>query len=117
MPYKWSSNWGDDAEGIVIYHIDEAVPDQSQRGYPGHPNWPAEHYRVAVLQKDGNNDIEKIVNIGDSNDFFKLGDELGPGPAWPNTDSYQSGKFVKTGLTIKVKTEPGYIMQFEVTGL
>jgi immune inhibitor A len=102
-------------KGIVIYHIDEAAPLQQHRGYPGHPDWPAWHYRVAVQQADGLYQIEKGVNLGDAGDFYVQGSVLGPDPnTWPNTDSYQNGQ-VATGITISITTAASYIMQIHVT--
>jgi hypothetical protein len=70
----------------------------------------------AVLQKDGNYDIEKNVNNGDEGDFWVLNDELGPGPnTWPNTDAYQ-GTQTQTGLKIKITTAPSLVTQFQVSG-
>lgn len=58
----WDSNWR--GSGLVIYKIDDNADRQRTRGFPGHPNWPAEHYQVSVLQKDGNYDIENGNNPG-----------------------------------------------------
>jgi hypothetical protein len=75
---RYGLKWDDDftGHGIVIYHVDNLAGDsnliQNTRGYPGHPNWPAEHYRVAVQQADGNYDIEKMVNRGDATDFWTV---------------------------------------------
>lgn len=120
-PYKWSADWASDREqdvsGLAVMHVDEKAPLQSERGYPGHTNWPAEHYRVSLLQKDGNYDIEKMVNIGDAGDLYRKDDVLGPGPStWPNTDSYQGGQQVQTGLTVEILTDYDDIMEFQVSG-
>ena len=102
-------------KGLIIYHVDDNAPLQSERGYPGHANWPAYHYRVAVLQADGRYDIEHGTNLGDSTDFWGQGSVLGPGPnTWPNTDSYQNGQ-VKTGITIRVTTAASFVTQIQVT--
>ena len=115
QPIKWNK-WP--AGGIVITHVDEQKPNQGQRGYPGKSGWPAEHYRVAIQQKDGLYQLEKGDNLGDEGDFFVEGDVLGPGPnKFPNTDAYSSGRAIRTGLTIKVLSRPGFIMSFEVSGL
>lgn len=115
QPIKWDSNWP--TGGIVIYHIDETMPKQTKRGYPGHPNWPADHYQVAVVQADGNYDLEKGVNFGDEGDFWVKDDVLGPGPNFPNTDSIQSGVQKPTGISITIKADPGFIMTFHVSGI
>jgi hypothetical protein len=74
---KWDQDWPATAKGIVIWHIDENAPNQSNRGYPGHPDWPTSHYRFSILQADGNYDIEKGTNLGDAGDFWKKGMVLG----------------------------------------
>jgi hypothetical protein len=90
---------------------------QTQRGYPGHPNWPTQHYRVAVLQADGRYDIEKGENQGDADDLWTKDMVLGPGPnVWPNTDSYQ-GQQYQTNLKITVMSDPGFIMIMKVEGI
>jgi hypothetical protein len=104
------------ASGIVMYHIDELKPDNSQVGYPGHENWPDAHYRVSVIQQDGLYEIEKGINNGDANDYWGTeGMVLGPGPeTFPNTDSYTLGS---TGLKITIMSDSSMIMLFKVEGL
>jgi hypothetical protein len=113
--------WDSDIEGggIVIYHVDDMSIDQSTRGYPGHPNWPLEHYMVSVLQADGKYDIEKGVNHGDSKDFYVKGMSLKPGTGdnWPNTDQIWTGTAVPTGITIEIMTKSQLIMMIRVTGI
>jgi hypothetical protein len=116
QPIKWDSNWPAQC-GIVIYHVDEAMKRQNHRGYPGHPNWPTDHYMVSVLQADGLYDIEKGVNLGDEGDFWKNGDVLGPGGNFPNTDSIQGGVQKETGVKITIMSDPGFIMTFQVEGI
>ena len=76
---RYGMKWDEDftGHGIVIYHVDNLAGDdnliQSTRGFPGHSNWPAEHYRVAVLQADGRYDIEQLINNGDETDFWTNG--------------------------------------------
>jgi hypothetical protein len=101
----------------VIYHIDEKVPDQSTRGYPGHPNWPAKHYMVAVVQADGKFQIEKGESAGGESDFWLKGDVLRSGGDWPNTDSYQGGNRLATGVEIEVTSASQFIMSFKVSGM
>jgi len=93
----------------------------TRRGYPGKRGWPADHYMVSVLQADGNYDLEKGVNLGDEGDFWnRKGMILGPnddGKTWPNTDAYQNGVVRRTGCTISIMSDPGFIMHFKVDGL
>ena len=111
----WDSNWPQG--GIVIYKVDDNADKQRNRGYPGHANWPTDHYQVTVLQADGNYDIENGVNPGDEGDFWLKGMTLGPGGNWPNTDAYSFGNVRQTGITINVIADSSFIMVFQVTGL
>jgi hypothetical protein len=114
---KWESDWP--AQGIVIWHVDEMMPLQQFLNYPGSTGdftWPAFHYRVSVLQADGNYDIEKGVNLGDEGDFWAKDQVLGPGPdTWPNTDSIQ-GAHYQTGVSIAIQSDPSFIIQIQITG-
>jgi hypothetical protein len=116
QPIKWDENFPSRC-GIVIYHVDEAAAKQSTRSYPGKAGWPKDHYMVSIEQADGRYDIEKGANPGDESDFWRKGDVLGPGGDFPNTDSIQSGARRATGIKIEIKTDPGFIMSFYVTGV
>jgi immune inhibitor A len=113
---KWDSDWP--ANGLVIWHIDEAAPLQTRRGWPTKAGWPADHFRVAVLSPDGNYDLEKGNNLGDVTDFWVQGMTLGPSSnEWPNTMAYQGGNLRETGISITILSQPGFIMNFKVSGL
>ncbi|CAB9515747.1 Immune inhibitor A peptidase M6 [Seminavis robusta] len=93
--------------GVMIYHIDDAANEQYDRGYPGQGGWPGngKHYQVAVMQADGNYDLEKGNNNADEGDMYLSGMSIGPnldGNTWPNTDMYQGGFVARSGLTIEV---------------
>jgi M6 family metalloprotease-like protein len=84
--------------GLAIWHIDEnkASLNNRDQGYPGQPAWPGnnKHYRVALLQADGNYDLERNVNSGDGHDLFHSGGTHRiDGDTIPSTDAYQ-GEFV-----------------------
>jgi hypothetical protein len=118
QPIKWDSDLPkNQSAGIVIWHIDENADGQRTRGYPGHPNWPLEHYMVSMVQADGKYDIERAVNLGDTGDFWQNGQSLGPGGSDPNTDSYRFGERRSTGLKITITSDPGFIMTFQVEGI
>ena len=88
--------------------------DQNSRGYPGFNGFPRNHYRAAVVQADGNFDIEKGNNGGDEGDFWVRGMELKPGGNHPNTDSYQGGRVQETGVRITILSDSRFIMLFRV---
>lgn len=106
--------------GLAIYHIDEKA-DLDNEGHPGQNGWPqnGNHYRVALLQADGFYNLERGDNKGGSRDFFHLDDidELLPsldpkrGP-FPNTDAYQGGKVLQTGVEIFDISASGDTMSF-----
>ena len=90
--------------GVAIWHIDDAAGFNTQ-GYPGQGGWPGNgnHYRVALLQADGNYNLEKGNNRGDGGDMHHAAgvSAIAPGPAiHPNTDTYQSGTITQTGIII-----------------
>lgn len=88
--------------GLVVWHIDETTGFNTE-GYPGQGGWPGNgnHYRVAVLQADGNYDLERGNNRGDAGDVYHGGGvtEISP-TTTPNTDAYQNGNIVVTGNTL-----------------
>ena len=107
--------------GLVMYHIDDHADDQRQVGYPGDDNgFPTSgnHYRVAVIQADGNYDLEKWGNLGDAGDIWEPGMKLKPndptGGTWPNTDSYQYGNVQRTGITIEVLEPEGQNVRVKI---
>jgi hypothetical protein len=98
--------------GLAIWHIDEPQLDNDREGFPGQAGWPtnANHYRIALLQADGNYDLEKNNNRGDAGDLYQ-NTSMGPGSV-PNTDSYQSGSVYGTGNNISNISAPAGTMAF-----
>jgi hypothetical protein len=112
--------------GLAIYHVDELATNVGS--YPGHYNYPKDHYVVSLLQGDGRYDLERMEEEGDSGDLFNAGRFSGIGPngcfladgspapyAYPNTNSYQRGQEIPTGVTISEISVPDKIMSFRVT--
>lgn len=107
--------------GLTIFHIDDRAP-RNDEGYPGQDGWPTngKHYRVALLQADGKYDLEKGNGRGDGGDVWHSGASIGPstnastGPH-PNTDAYQNGNIVSTGISISQISSPGEEMSFYLT--
>jgi M6 family metalloprotease-like protein len=107
--------------GLAIYHIDESA-DFKTEGYPGQPLWPenGNHYLVALLQADGNYDLEKGEGRGEGGDVFHGSGVSSlapsflqePGP-FPNTDSYQGGLVVSTSVYITEISNSSDVMSFE----
>ena len=106
--------------GLAIWHIDENVGGNTQEGFPGQPGWPGNgnHYKVALLQADGNYDLERTFHAsasgrGDGGDMYRGGgkDKLGVSTI-PSTDSYQGGAVFPTLNIISHITVPGLSMGF-----
>jgi len=121
--------------GIAIYHIDDNVKNgQSDRGYPGvtdsNNSWPqsGKHYQVSLLSPDGNYDLERGINQGDETDLWSrtttaggsnvLMTELrGGSDQYPNTDAYQEGIIIETGIRIYDFSISDTVMTFRIDGL
>ena len=106
--------------GLVVWHIDDSTGFNTE-GYPGQANWPSNgnHYRVALLQADGNYDLEQGNGRGDAGDIFRAGgvDSLGQGPnVYPSTDSYKNGTIIQTGNEISNISASGASMTFCLNG-
>jgi hypothetical protein len=90
--------------GLCIWHIDDNTGYKTE-GYPGQEGWPTNgnHYRVALVQADGNFNLERGQNRGDGWDVWQAKNpkELNPssdplqGP-FPNSDAYQNGNVYQT---------------------
>ena len=102
--------------GLCIYHIDD-LAGYNTEGYPGQAGWPANgnHYRVALLQADGNYNLEKGNNRGDKYDVYHTAgvSQISTGPGnYPNTDTYQSGNIIVTDNTLHSISAAGASMSF-----
>ena len=108
--------------GLAIFHIDDNA--NNIRGYPGQSGWPGNgnHYEVALLQADGQYDMEEGYNRGDSGDLFHAGgvSSIGPdgtssGATYPNTKAYQSGTIINTGVTVSNISSASSTMTFDIS--
>ena len=54
--------------GLAIFHVDDNVASNKNEWYPG--NTTNGHYHVSLEQADGNWDLEKNINRGDSGDLY-----------------------------------------------
>lgn len=63
-------------EGILIYHIDESMENNSYAYSPFDETPNVKHYKVSIIQKDGNYELERGKNFGDNHDTFNKGDEF-----------------------------------------
>jgi M6 family metalloprotease-like protein len=104
--------------GLAIWHIDEQSSHNTE-GYPSNGGWTGTHYRVALLQADGNYNLEKGNNRGDAYDTWHasghneitISDAPLTGP-FPNTDAYQGNVFAQTNNRIYDISSAGSTMTF-----
>lgn len=81
------------------------------------------HYKVALLEADGKYNLAKGENQGDSGDLWSSNSVLSEltagtgGTLYPNTDTYQFGDIVQTGIRIYGFSDSGNGMTFSVEGL
>lgn len=111
--------------GLAIFHIDDNA--NNIRGFPGQTGWPGNgnHYEVALLQADGDYDLEEGYDRGDQYDLFHGGftDSIGPNgisgggftSAHPNTKAYKNGNIINTDVTISNISSAGSTMTFAIT--
>ena len=57
--------------GLAIWHIDENKKTNRRGSHPWKQGWPQLHYRVALVQADGNFDLERAIGRGDPRDLFR----------------------------------------------
>ena len=102
-----------DQGGLIVFHIDDNHNYNTQ-GYPGQSGWPGNgnHYRVAVLQADGNYNLEKGNNRGDAGDAYHGASALLDGSTVPSTDAYQGGNVYATDNQIHSISASGSSMSF-----
>ncbi len=111
--------------GLAVWHIDETKRFNNEEGYPGQRGWPtnARHYKIALLQADGEYHLERRRNEGDGWDYYFGGHTnkvLGQGPLEypsttpfpPTTDSYFKGVVRRTPNQISHVSPPGPEMTF-----
>lgn len=101
--------------GLAIWHIDDQAGYNTE-GYPGQGGWPfnGNHYRVALLQADGNYDLEKGNNRGDSGDAYHGNGVSVIAPyTVPDTDAYQQGSVGATGNILSGISVSGATMSFD----
>lgn len=101
--------------GLAIWHVDDAKPANNDPGWPGQTGWPGnnKHYKVALLQADGNYDLEQGGNRGDAGDVFRGGfvDAI-DSTTTPSTKGYQGGTVVDPVHKISEITATGSTMRF-----
>eukprot|EP00978_Attheya_sp_CCMP212_P039419 scaffold204661_cov37-Attheya_sp.AAC.1 len=115
--------------GLAIWHIDMNAASHSNEGYPDpeKPSWPenGDHYKIALLQADGEYHLERGQGRGSKGDLFNSQGayEINPNGVmyadgtttiYPNTDSYAFGNIVHTMIRIFDISESREQMSFSV---
>ena len=121
--------------GLAIWHVDKFASVNNIEGFPGQQSstgfewpWNGYHYGVALLQADGNFDLEKGLNRSDAYDLFRAPDPTGQAQSVddpilsdyplindftvPNTKKYLWGCVAPTYNSISNITPAGNQMSF-----
>ena len=93
---KWAQYSPD--KGMIIWHIDETIDGN----FYIQPN---SHYGIAVVQADGNDDLENDINRGDTGDYFDLSGSPEFSDSTTPDSKWYSG--AKSSVTIKMLTAVG----------
>jgi len=105
-------------EGLAIWHVDETQGSvganriNSEEGEPGQADWPqnGRHFRVSLVQADGNFDLERDVNRGDAGDLYHAGGVSSMSGA--AADGYQRGRVSESQNEIVDISSAGGSMTF-----
>lgn len=96
--------------GLLIWHVDAAVANNMKECWPGGPySCASRHYKVALVQADGHNDLNENINRGDDGDPF-------PGTAGVTSfddisspaSTLYNGK--ASGISVSNISQPGPVM-------
>jgi M6 family metalloprotease-like protein len=108
--------------GLLVWHVDEtkgslgANDPNTDEGYPAQAGWPGNgnHYRIALLQADGNYNMERDQGRGDGGDPYRAGGVTVLDPTTtPGTDAYQQGLVLSTENAITDISAPAETMSFQ----
>jgi hypothetical protein len=94
------------SSGLAIYHCDTEGSNEYEEGTP------TKHYQVALLQADGNRDLERNLNRGDRGDLF--GEITGIAISSNTNPSSKQWDRTDSGLVISNITSPGVNIEFQV---
>lgn len=91
-------------DGLLVYHVDDAVGSNADERHP----------KVALLQADGNTELERGVNRGDSGDPFPgaKGNTSLTAVSKPGSRSYGN---LDTGVTLTKISRSGPVITAQVT--
>ena len=95
-------------DGLAIWHVDHSGCNDYQQGTPEF------HYLVALIQADGNLDLENFVNHGDTTDLWGAPDYTECTPLTdPNTNWWDESA---SGLYVTNVSSSGPVMTFTIGG-
>lgn len=99
--------------GIAVWHIDETMSNNKAEGYPTQYGWPqnGKHYKVALLQADGQYLLERNLTNGTAAMLYRNGtNSYISSKTVPSTDAYQGGTVFSTFNTLSHISDPGAVM-------
>jgi M6 family metalloprotease-like protein len=102
--------------GLAIWHIDETKGGNYEEGYPGQEGWPTNnrHYKVALLQADGDYGLERGWGRGDGGDVYHgNGVSTIDSTTVPGTNGYQDGIVTPTGNRLSFISISAATMSFQ----
>src|SRR5690606_24355577 len=94
------------ASGLAVFHCDTRGSNEWQEGSS------TRHYQCALLQADGNRDLERNANQGDGADLF--GPATGVVLSHSTDPSSRQWDGADSGLVIRNVSPPGPTITFEV---
>lgn len=103
--------------GLFVWHIDEGKGGNTDQGFPGQAGWPENnsHYMVALLQADGDYDLERGGGSDAGDPYRSPFATLLSNTTVPNTYRYQDGNVSPTGNTITAISSSSNNMSFTYT--
>lgn len=99
-------------EGIIIYHVDESMPNNSYAYSPYYETPNIKHYKVSVIQKDNLFELERGINTGDENDSFNVGDKFIFNQDEKHFSYYNRN--IKIFISILEKQNNSYILKIKI---
>ena len=92
--------------GLAVWHVDELGDNSNEQMSP------SKHYECTLVQADGKNDLERMVNNGDGTDLFHKGNNGSFSDSTKPNSKWWNGK--PSGLRIEKISAAGPKMTFSV---
>jgi len=93
-------------DGVLIFHVDSRLGCDGLE--PMFNNSDTEHKLISLVEADGDDDIEREVNAGEADDFFRGDGTAAFGPfTAPSSDRHSGGT---SGVDVTAISAPGAVM-------